>query len=148
MFGLYPRKGIIAPGADADILIWDPDGHTSIGVDKKHHMNMDYSAYEGFEVDGKVDTVLSRGTVVVENDTFVGRKGHGQFLKRGLSQYLSQSCERVCPAGFTLYTDGRRDEQDLALDRRQGVGRRLGPPGTGVQPRNRRAGVGGRLRQR
>ena len=51
-------------------------------------MNMDYSAYEGFEVDGKVDTVLSRGTVVVENDTFVGRKGHGQFVKRGLSQYL------------------------------------------------------------
>ncbi len=89
MFGLYPRKGIIAPGADADILIWDPNGHTSIGVDKKHHMNMDYSAYEGFEVDGKVDTVLSRGTVVVENDTFVGRKGHGQFLKRGLSQYLT-----------------------------------------------------------
>ena len=82
-------RASIAPGADADILIWDPAGHTSIGVDKKHHMNMDYSAYEGFEVDGKVDTVLSRGTVVVENDTFVGRKGHGQYIKRGLSQYLT-----------------------------------------------------------
>jgi dihydropyrimidinase len=89
MFGMYPRKGSIVPGADADVLIWDPNGHTSIGVDKKHHMNMDYSAYEGFEVDGKVDTVLSRGTVVVENDRFVGRKGHGQYIRRGLSQYLN-----------------------------------------------------------
>ena len=89
MFGMFPRKGIIAAGSDADVLIWDPAGHTSIGVDKKHHMNMDYSAYEGFEVDGKVDTVLSRGTVVVENDTFVGSKGHGQYIKRGLSQYLT-----------------------------------------------------------
>ncbi len=88
MFGMYPQKGIIAPGSDADILIWDPNGQTSIGVDKKHHMNMDYSAWEGFEIDGKVDTVLSRGTVVVANDTFHGRAGHGRFVKRGLSQYL------------------------------------------------------------
>ena len=66
MFGMYPRKGIIAPGADADVLVWDPNQQTTIGVDDKHHMNMDYSAYEGFVVDGKVDTVLSRGTVVIE----------------------------------------------------------------------------------
>jgi dihydropyrimidinase len=52
-------------------------------------MNMDHSAYEGFEVDGKVDTVLSRGTVVVENDTFTGRAGHGRFVKRGLSNYVN-----------------------------------------------------------
>ena len=52
-------------------------------------MNMDHSAWEGFEIDGKVDTVLSRGTVVVEDDTFTRpAKGHGQYLKRGLSQYL------------------------------------------------------------
>ncbi len=51
-------------------------------------MNMDYSAYEGFEVAGKVRTVLSRGTVVVDNDEYVGRAGHGRYLKRGLSQYL------------------------------------------------------------
>jgi len=51
-------------------------------------MNMDHSAYEGFEVDGKVDTVLSRGRVVVENDTFAGAKGHGRFVKRKLSTYL------------------------------------------------------------
>ena len=51
-------------------------------------MNMDYLAWEGYEIDGKVDTVLSRGKVVVEKDAFVGAKGDGQFLKRGLSQYL------------------------------------------------------------
>jgi dihydropyrimidinase len=89
MFGMYPKKGVIAPGSDADILIWDPAGHTSIGVDKKHHMNMDHSAYEGFEIDGKVDTVLSRGRVIVENDSFTGSKGHGRYLKRGLSSYLN-----------------------------------------------------------
>jgi dihydropyrimidinase len=88
MFGLYPRKGVIAPGADADVLVWDPNGHTSIGLDEKHHMNMDHSAWEGFEIDGKVDTVLSRGEVVIEDDRYVGRKGHGRFLERGLSDYL------------------------------------------------------------
>jgi dihydropyrimidinase len=51
-------------------------------------MNMDHSAWEGWVIDGKVDTVLSRGVVVMENDTYTGRKGHGQFVKRGLSQYL------------------------------------------------------------
>jgi dihydropyrimidinase len=87
MFGL-DDKGVIAPGFDADILVWDPHGHTRIGVNDKHHMNMDYSAYEGFEIDGKVDAVLSRGTVIVENDAYVGTKGHGKFVKRGLSRYL------------------------------------------------------------
>lgn len=87
MFGLYPRKGVIAPGSDADVVIYDPQGTTDISV-KTHHMNMDHSAYEGIHVDGRVDTVLSRGRVVVENDTFTGSVGHGIFLKRGLSQYL------------------------------------------------------------
>jgi dihydropyrimidinase len=88
MFGMYPRKGVIAPGADADVVVWDPGAKTKIGINDKHHMNMDYSAYEGFVVDGKVDTVLSRGTVVIENDAYVGLKGHGRFVERGLSQYL------------------------------------------------------------
>ena len=93
MFGLYPRKGVIAPGSDADVVIYDPNGRTEIGV-ASHHMNMDYSAYEGYVIDGHVDTVLSRGSVVVETDpstgttTFSGRLGHGTYLPRGLSQYL------------------------------------------------------------
>ena len=63
MFGLYPRKGVIAPGSDADVVVYDPAGHTSIeSVSKTHHMNMDHSAWEGFEIDGHVDTVLSRGS--------------------------------------------------------------------------------------
>ncbi|NBP51055.1 MAG: dihydropyrimidinase [Actinobacteria bacterium] len=89
MFGMYPQKGIIAPGSDADILVWDPRGKTTIGINDKHHMAMDHSSWEGFKVDGKVDTVLSRGMVVVEDDTFKGRKGHGKYVKRGLCQYLS-----------------------------------------------------------
>ncbi len=89
MFGMYGRKGVIAPGADADIVVYDPNGHTSIGKEKTHHMNMDYSAWEGFEIDGHVDTVLSRGKVIVDNDQYLGRKGDGQYLKRDLSQYLS-----------------------------------------------------------
>jgi len=87
MFGL-DTKGVIEPGADADVLVWDPNRKTRIGVNDKHHMNMDHSAYEGFEIDGKVDTVISRGTVVIENDTYIGTKGHGKYVKRGLSNYL------------------------------------------------------------
>jgi dihydropyrimidinase len=88
MFGMYPQKGVIAPGADADIVVWDPNRRTTIGVDHKHHMNMDYSAFEGYVIDGAVDTVLSRGAIVIEDDRFLGRPGHGRFVRRGLSQYL------------------------------------------------------------
>jgi len=88
MFGLYPRKGAIAPGSDADIVVYDPNGHTSIGVDKTHHMNMDHSAWEGYEIDGHVDVVMSRGDVLVDEKGFHGTKGRGRFLKRDLSQYL------------------------------------------------------------
>jgi dihydropyrimidinase len=88
MFGMYPQKGIIAPGADADIVVYDPNGRTEIGFGKTHHMNMDHSAWEGTVIDGKIDTVLSRGSVVIENNAFHGRAGHGRYVKRGLSQYL------------------------------------------------------------
>ena len=88
MFGLYGRKGAIAPGFDADVVIYDPAGRTEIGFHKTHHMNMDHSAWEGFVIDGHVDVTISRGEILVENGEFHGRKGHGQFLRRGLSQYL------------------------------------------------------------
>lgn len=87
MFGLYPRKGVIAPGSDADVVIYDPNGRSRISVET-HHMNMDYSAYEGMEIAGHVDTVISRGSVVVDGGEYHGRRGHGRFLKRGLSDCL------------------------------------------------------------
>lgn len=88
MFGLYGRKGVIQPGADADIVVYDPKGHTSISVET-HHMNMDYSAWEGYEIDGHVDTVLSRGKLVIDGNEYLGAKGDGKYLKRGLTQYLT-----------------------------------------------------------
>ena len=88
MFGALPAQGHHRPGSDADIVVYDPAGHTSIGLEKTHHMNMDHSAWEGYEIDGHVDTVLSRGSVVIDDGEYLGRKGHGQYLRRGLSQYL------------------------------------------------------------
>ncbi|TCL80325.1 MULTISPECIES: dihydropyrimidinase [unclassified Rathayibacter] len=90
MFGMYGKKGVIQPGADGDVVVYDPNGHTSIGIGegRSHHMNMDYSAWEGFEIDGHVDTVISRGKVVVDSGDYIGTKGDGKYIKRGLSQYL------------------------------------------------------------
>jgi dihydropyrimidinase len=88
MFGLYPRKGTISPGSDADIVVYDPAATQTLSVET-HHMNVDYSAYEGMQITGKVDTVLSRGRVVVEGNAFHGATGHGQFLSRDLCQYLN-----------------------------------------------------------
>jgi dihydropyrimidinase len=82
MFGLFPRKGTIAVGSDADIVVFDPERKQVISA-STHHMNVDYSAYEGREVQGTVETVLSRGRVVVEDGEFKGKAGAGQFLKRG-----------------------------------------------------------------
>jgi len=87
MFGLYGRKGVIAPGADADIVVYDPNAHQTISA-TTHHMNVDYSAYEGMEITGRVETVLSRGSVVIRDGAFHGKPGHGRFVRRGLSQYL------------------------------------------------------------
>jgi len=87
MFGLYPRKGVIAPGSDADIVVYDPNKRTHISVET-HHMNMDHSAWEGYEIAGGVDTVISHGEVLVEGGALHGRKGRGRYLRRGLSQYL------------------------------------------------------------
>jgi dihydropyrimidinase len=87
MFGLFPQKGVIAPGSDADIVIYDPNGTHTISA-ATHHMNVDYSAYEGMEVRGKATTVLSRGAIIIENDDYVGSAGAGQFLERGLNGCL------------------------------------------------------------
>jgi dihydropyrimidinase len=82
IFGLFPRKGTIAPGSDADIVVFDPNRTTTLSV-KTLHMKVDYNPYEGRQVTGATDTVLSRGRVIIENGAFVGRKGGGSFLKRG-----------------------------------------------------------------
>jgi dihydropyrimidinase len=81
IFGLFPRKGTIAPGSDADIVIFDPQRTMTFGAGTLH-MKVDYNPYEGREVTGVTETVISRGRVVIDNGSFVGRAGAGSFLKR------------------------------------------------------------------
>ena len=83
MFGLFPKKGTIAIGSDADVVSFDQNAETTFGVDNEH-MNVDYSTYEGWTVKGKVETVIQRGRVVIENGEHLGKAGDGQFLKRGV----------------------------------------------------------------
>lgn len=85
MFGLYPKKGTIAVGSDADIIVFDPHGKHVISADT-HHMDVDYSAYEGWEMTGRVETVLSKGKVIVADDKYHGSPGDGEYLARGTSQ--------------------------------------------------------------
>jgi len=81
MFGMYPRKGTIAPGSDADIVIWNPEKEYIISANT-HHMAVDYSMYEGKKVKGNTDVVISRGEVIVEKEKFFGKPGRGNFVKR------------------------------------------------------------------
>jgi dihydropyrimidinase len=81
IFGMYPRKGTIAVGSDADIVIWDPNIEHVISA-QTHHMRVDYSMFEGFKVKGNAATVLSRGDVIVDNGQWRGKAGRGQFIKR------------------------------------------------------------------
>ncbi|MFF2409682.1 dihydropyrimidinase [Streptomyces sp. NPDC058092] len=85
MFGVYPKKGTIAPGADADIVVYDPHAEQIMSAET-HHMNVDYSAYEGKHVTGRVETVLSRGVPVIDKRAYVGHAGHGGYLPRGTCQ--------------------------------------------------------------
>jgi dihydropyrimidinase len=80
-FGLYPRKGTIAPGSDADIVVWDPGKKVKISA-RTHHSNVNYNLFEGTEVTGAPEVVLVRGQVIVENDELVAQPGAGQFVKR------------------------------------------------------------------
>ncbi|TMC77251.1 MAG: dihydropyrimidinase, partial [Chloroflexi bacterium] len=82
IMGMFPKKGTIAVGSDADIVVWDPRTTSTISA-KTHHMRVDYNPYEGRRVKGKAAVVLSRGEVIVEKDKFTGQKGRGRFIKRG-----------------------------------------------------------------
>jgi dihydropyrimidinase len=81
IFGMFPKKGTIAIGSDADIVLFDANEKHTLSA-KTHHMNVDYSGYEGWEVTGKVKTVLLRGQVVIDNNECKVQKGYGQFVKR------------------------------------------------------------------
>ncbi|HJQ24695.1 MAG TPA: dihydropyrimidinase [Blastocatellia bacterium] len=82
LFGLFPRKGTVAVGSDADLVIFDANREQTISA-ATHHMNVDYSCYEGMTVRGVTDTVMSRGRVVIDGGAYQGRQGAGQFLRRG-----------------------------------------------------------------
>jgi len=86
LFGMYPRKGAVAVGSDADLVIYDPNRKHTISA-ATHHMNVDYSCYEGRGVQGGSDIVMSRGSVIVRDGAFTGRKGAGRFVKRGVADF-------------------------------------------------------------
>ena len=86
LFGMFPQKGTIAVGSDADIVVYDPAASRTISA-ATHHMDVDYSCYEGRSVRGRSDIVLSRGTVIVRDGAFTGRKGHGRFIKRAPAEF-------------------------------------------------------------
>ena len=88
MFGLYPNKGAIAVGSDADIVIYNPNQSFTYSAPATIHGNIDYTCYEGMEVEATIDAVMSRGKVIIEDDSYLGTKGDGNYLKRGLSQML------------------------------------------------------------
>ena len=81
IFGMYPKKGVIASGSDADLVIWDREAEHLISA-KTHHMRVDYSMFEGFRVKGNAKMVLSRGEVIVDGGEFVGKVGRGEYLRR------------------------------------------------------------------
>jgi dihydropyrimidinase len=86
LFGMYPQKGAIAVGSDADIVVYDPNAKRTISA-ATHHMDVDYSCYEGRTVQGRSDIVLSRGTVIVRDGQFTGRRGYGRFIKRSTADH-------------------------------------------------------------
>lgn len=87
LFGLYPRKGIIAIGADADVVVWDPNADYTIEA-ATHHMRVDYNLYEGMKVSGRPSTVISRGEIIVSGEEFLGALGRGQYIRRSAPYVL------------------------------------------------------------
>jgi dihydropyrimidinase len=87
MFGLFPQKGTIAVGTDADIVIFDPKANHTMSIESTH-MDVDYNAYEGKKVQGDITLVMARGKVLISDGKYHGSKGDGQFLKRGTCQLL------------------------------------------------------------
>jgi dihydropyrimidinase len=87
IFGMYPQKGTLAIGSDADVVIFDPDKKHILSKDS-HHMNADYSGYEGWNVTGKTETVLLRGQIAIEKGQCHLKAGNGQFIRRGKTSYL------------------------------------------------------------
>jgi dihydropyrimidinase len=81
IFGMYPKKGTISPGSDADLVLWDPNAEHTISA-KTHNMRVDYSMFEGFKVRGNAKQVYSRGELIVENGKYLGKPGRGQYLRR------------------------------------------------------------------
>jgi dihydropyrimidinase len=80
-FGLYPQKGTLAPGSDADVLLWDPAAHRTLHA-AALHSHVDYTPYEGVQVTGAPYTVISRGEIIVAKGEFCGKAGRGRFVKR------------------------------------------------------------------
>jgi dihydropyrimidinase len=81
IFGMYPRKGVLAEGSDADIVLWDPVAPYTISA-STHHMRVDYSMFEGFHVRGNARDVYSRGELIVSKGQFIGKPGRGNYLRR------------------------------------------------------------------
>ena len=81
IFGLFPQKGTIAIGSEADIVLFDPTVKRTISA-KTHHMNVDYNAFEGLEVTGEPTSVLVRGEYVIKDKEFVGELGSGKYIRR------------------------------------------------------------------
>ena len=123
MFGMYPRKGAVAVGSDADLVIYDPDRRHTISA-KTHHMDVDYSCYEGRTVQGGSDVVLSRGSVIVRDGEFTGRKGHGRFIKRAPADH----------ARMSLTGHGRRGRRPDRRPRRRARDRARGARPRPVRP--------------
>ncbi|HNG18540.1 MAG TPA: amidohydrolase family protein, partial [Candidatus Obscuribacter sp.] len=89
IFGLFPRKGTIAVGSDADIVLFDPQKKMTISA-KTHHMKVDYSCYEGMEVQGVAEYVFSRGKLIIDKGKYLGKTGDGSFLKRSTVQHKTK----------------------------------------------------------